>query len=437
MKWHKIKYLLFIFLSGLLIYVSCLTPVKDLTKTPSNFKFFKGEKVNFNFNLPLKVSFYTDKDGILKINNETKENILNLNKPFTIETLEQGKVNINFKLYGIVPIKSVSVDVLPTVYIMPGGQSIGVRLNTKGALVVGYSEIIGENNKVYSPYKEGGIQIGDIILEVDGKKIKSADDITNITNSLNGNIVKLKLNRKGSIVNTSIHPVKSKDDGQYRIGLWVRDHTAGIGTLTFYLPEKKLYAALGHAITDIDTGDTLSVENGEIMKSRITSVNRGRRSNPGELRGIFLEEIDTIGNIEKNTAFGIYGSLYDKLSNNIYNKPIPIGYQSQVKEGPAKILTTIDDNGVKEYNIQIIRKVQQESSNQKGMIIKITDKNLLSKTGGIVQGMSGSPIIQNGKLIGAVTHVFVNDPTKGYGVYAEWMLKEMNNITDNQKVFKN
>lgn len=437
LNWHKIKYLFFIFLSALIIYFNYLPPIKGISQTPANFKFFKGEKININFNLPLKVGFYTDKDGIVKINNNSNKNILNLRKPFTVETVEQGKVNINFKLFGVLPIKNVSVDVLPAINVIPGGQSIGVRLNTKGALVVGYSDIIGENNKIYSPYREGKIQIGDIILEVNRQIIKSADDITNITNNLSGNPVNLKINRKGSIIYTTIRPAKSKEDGQYRLGLWVRDHTAGIGTLTFYSPDKNLYAALGHAITDIDTGDILSVDNGEIMKSRITSINKGKRSSPGELRGIFLEEIDTIGNIEKNTEYGIYGSIYNNKSNELYSRPIPIGYQSQVKEGSAKILTTIDDRGIQAFDIQILKKVEQKTANQKGMIIKVTDKNLLNKTGGIVQGMSGSPIIQGGRLVGAVTHVFVNDPSKGYAVYAEWMVNEMKKLISNKEVFNN
>lgn len=435
MNFKKIKYLFFIFLVGLVIYFSYLPPIKGISQTPANFKFYKGERADFNFNLPIKVSYYTDKKGIVKINHNAERNIINLNKPFSVESVEQGKVNINFKLFGILPIKHVSVDVLPTINIVPGGQSIGVRLNTKGALVVGYSDIIGIDNKIYSPYKEGKIQIGDIILEINKKVIKSADDITNIANSSDGKSLYLKISRKGNIYYTTIHPIKSKEDNQPRVGLWVRDHTAGIGTLTFYIPDRKLYGALGHAITDVDTGDILSVDNGEIMKSKITSVSKGKRSSPGELKGIFFDEVDNIGDIEKNSEFGIYGKIYNNITNDT-SISIPLGYQSQVKLGKAKILTTIDDKGVQAFDIQIIKKVEQKSANQKGMIIKITDKGLLNKTGGIVQGMSGSPIIQDGRLIGAVTHVFVNDPSKGYAVYAEWMMSEINKLNNNKEVLK-
>ncbi|HHV73723.1 MAG TPA: SpoIVB peptidase [Thermoanaerobacterium sp.] len=436
MNRNKIKYLIFAFLSALIIYINYTPAIKSVYQTPNYYKFFEGEKVKFNFNLPLKVGFYTDRQGIVKINNdEGGNNILNLDKPFSVETLNRGKVNINFRLFGIFPIKSIYVDVIPTIKVIPGGDSIGVKLNTKGALVVGYSDIIGTDDKIYSPYREGKIQIGDIILEVNNIKINSADDITDIINKQKDTMVTLKISRKGNIVYSKLHPVLAKDDQKYKLGLWVRDHTAGIGTLTFYTEDKKYYAALGHAITDIDTGDILSVNNGQIMKSKITSVSKGKRSSPGELRGIFLEEIDTIGDIEKNTEYGIYGNIINP--SGISLKPIPIGYQSQVVEGPAKILTTIDNTGVKEFDIQILKKVEQKNPNQKGMIIKIVDKELLDKTGGIVQGMSGSPIIQNGKLIGAVTHVFVNDPTKGYAVYAEWMINEMENLHHDENVFKN
>ncbi|AIS52390.1 SpoIVB peptidase [Thermoanaerobacter kivui] len=432
----KLKLLLFILLSFFLVFANYFTSIRNISQTPSNFKFFEGEKASYNFNLPVKVSFNTDKKGILKINETDDQTVLNLKEPITIEAVNTGTVNVDFKLFGIFPIKHVSIDIVPAIKVIPGGQAIGVKLNTKGALVVGYSEIIGEDGKVYNPYREGKIQIGDIILEVNGVEIKQAEDITKIANEQKRKALNLKINRKNNIFYTTIHPVKSKEDKQYRIGLWVRDHTAGIGTLTFYYPRSKMYGALGHAITDVDTGHVLSVENGEIMNSRITSIDQGRRSKPGELKGIFLEEVDTIGNILKNTEFGIYGNMYKDYKNELYDE-IPIAYQSQIREGPAKILATVDNNGIQQFDVQIVKKAYQETPSQKSMIIKIVDKDLLKKTGGIIQGMSGSPIIQDGKLVGAVTHVFVNDPTKGYAVYAEWMINEMNNLLNNKQVFRN
>ena len=237
---NTVKLLLFISLSFFLVFANYFTPIQDIAKTPSSFKFFQGEKVNYNFNIPIKVSFQADKKGFLKINDTEGKNVLNLKKPITIEAVNTGTVNLDFKLFGIFPIKHISVDIVPTIKVVPGGQAIGVKLNTKGVLVVGYSDIMGEDGKIYSPYKQGKIQIGDIILEVNGKEIKRAEDITNIANKLKGKALKLKINRKNHIFYTSICPVKSKEDKQYRIGLWVRDHTAGIGTLTFYYPTTKL-----------------------------------------------------------------------------------------------------------------------------------------------------------------------------------------------------
>ncbi|KUK09738.1 MAG: Sporulation protein IVB [Caldanaerobacter subterraneus] len=422
-----IKLVLFALLSFFLVFANYFTPIQELAKTPSNFKIFQGDKLSYNFKFPFKITFEIDKEGLLRINGKDK---------ITIEAVNTGKANLDVKLFGFLPLKHINVDVVPTIKVVPGGQAIGVKLNTKGALVVGYSDIMGEDGKIYSPYKEGKIQIGDIILEVNGVEIKQAEDITNIANKLQGKALKLKINRKNAILYTVIHPVKSKEDKQYRIGLWVRDHTAGIGTLTFYYPSQKVYAALGHAITDIDTGHMLSVENGEIMNTRITSIDQGRRSKPGELKGVFFEEIDAIGNILKNTQFGIYGYMYKDFKNEFYGE-IPVAYQGQIKEGPAKILATIDNKGVQEFDVEIVKKVYQESPTPKGMIVRIVDKNLLAKTGGIIQGMSGSPIIQNGKLVGAITHVFVNDPSKGYAVYAEWMINEVNNLLNDKQVFIN
>ena len=204
----------------------------------------------------------------------------------------------------------------------------------------------------------------------------------------------------------------------------MRDKTAGIGTLTFYDENTGIFGALGHGITDIDTGELLKIENGKIMSARISEIEQGSKGSPGEIKGAFYETQDALGDITSNTEFGIYGKLYKKNLDNNKSKPLPVGFQEEVKEGKAYILTTINDNKVQKYEIEIVKAQNQPFPEQKSMIIRITDKKLLQKTGGIVQGMSGSPIIQDGKLIGAVTHVFVNDPTKGYGIYIDWMLEQ-------------
>jgi len=214
------------------------------------------------------------------------------------------------------------------------------------------------------------------------------------------------------------------------LGLWVRDITAGVGTLTFYDAKNGRFGALGHAITDVDTGMLLSVKNGEIVQSDVIDVRQGRRGEPGELRGGFSERDRVIGDIVKNTRYGIYGKVRRPVPNLLYKKPLPVGCQFTVNVGSATLLTTINGNGVEEFDMEIIGINRQNYPNPKGMIVQITDPDLLSRTGGIVQGMSGSPIIQNGRLVGAITHVFVNDPTKGYAIFIEWMLKEAGKIPD-------
>lgn len=411
----------------LILFGITLTPqYKIISSIPDKMNFTVGEEQHINLGLPLSITVISDKNGVLQINsgNESNNNfVLDLKKPIYIRTLNEGEVNLKFKIFGIIPLKEVAIEVLPKVEVIPGGIPIGVKLNTKGSIVVSISDVIGMDGKIYRPAKDAGIVEGDVILAVNDIEIKQAEDITDIINKENGEQVTLKINRKGQVLYIPVKPVKSQE-GLYRLGLWVRDQTAGVGTLTFIIPDKRIYGALGHAITDIDTGRILDVYEGEIFDAKIVSVNHGMRGKPGEIKAIFLNDESRLGNIEKNTAFGIYGILYKDIEKNFGNALIPVALQSQIKEGPAQLLTTIDDNGIQAFNIEIQKVIRQNKPGSKSLIIKVTDPRLINKTGGIVQGMSGSPIIQDNKLVGAVTHVFINDPTKGYGVFAEWMLKE-------------
>jgi len=228
--------------------------------------------------------------------------------------------------------------------------------------------------------------------------------------------------RNGCKFNKDINLIKEGEN--YKLGLWVRDSTAGIGTLTFYHEDTNTFGALGHPITDGDTNTTFTIKDGDLLSASILSVRKGEKGVPGELRGLFVNEKKSIGQIESNSSSGIFGKTYQPLVNSIFNQPMSVGFRNEVVEGPAKIITTIDDNGPKEYDIEIIKLLQQDKSGPKSMIIRVTDEELLSKTGGIVQGMSGSPIIQNDKIVGAVTHVLINKPEIGYGIYIEWMLEE-------------
>ncbi|NOH16781.1 SpoIVB peptidase [Clostridium cochlearium] len=335
--------------------------------------------------------------------------------------------NLNVNLFGILKIKSISVNKVPAeLSVYPGGQPIGVKLNTKGVLVVGLTDLEGEKGKITSPAAVAGIELGDSILEINGENIESGENISSIISKSNGEVLKVKVERKDKIIEKEVKAKKTKE-GNYKIGLWVRDSTTGVGTLTFYDDKTKTFAALGHPITDIDTGVTLKVDKGEIVPSSIISIKKGLKGNPGELKGIFLDDKDPIGNIKNNTECGIFGNV----NNNIiydYNRKMKVALRDEIKEGPAYILTTIQGERPKKYSINIEKLLPQGEAGPKSMLIKVTDKELLNKTGGIVQGMSGSPIIQNDKIVGAVTHVLINKPDTGYGIYIEWMLKDSNII---------
>ncbi|MBB6697590.1 SpoIVB peptidase [Clostridium algidicarnis] len=307
--------------------------------------------------------------------------------------------------------------------IYPGGNSLGIKLNTNGVLVVAYSQIENESENIPSISEKGGIEIGDNILKINNVEINTAEDMVKAINNCEGKEISLIINRKGNIIEKSITPVKGKG-GRYKIGLWIRDSTSGVGTLTFYDDTTKKFAALGHPVTDEDTGNIMTIKSGEIIKASIVSVKRGEKGSPGELKGNFIEETLPLGNIINNTECGIFGEVSDSIKGLKFNKPLKIASKEELKEGPAEIITTIDDSGPKRYKIEIEKLLYQDKPGPKSMVIKVTDKELLEKTGGIVQGMSGSPIIQNNKLVGAVTHVLINKPDTGYGIYIEWMLKD-------------
>ncbi|GAB6150242.1 MULTISPECIES: SpoIVB peptidase [Clostridium] len=353
----------------------------------------------------------------------------NNSKLNSIKFIDGKKMNLN--LLGVLPVKSVDVKKVPETYVYPGGTPIGVRLTTKGVLVVSLSDVKCSSGKIISPAAESGIQVGDMIININDTPINSSEDLIKQIRLNKNNKLKVKIERKGKVLTKVITPVKEDTKNAYKIGLWVRDSTSGVGTLTFYDSKSNKFAALGHPITDVDTGNVLKINKGEIVESSIISVRKGQKGNPGELRGIFINENSTLGSVYKNTFCGIYGKSNVNLSTPKYDKPIKIALRNEINEGPAKILTTIDGNEPKLYDIKIEKLLPQESPGPKSMVIKVTDKELLEKTGGIVQGMSGSPIIQDNKLVGAVTHVLINRPDVGYGIYIEWMLKDAEMLQNN------
>ncbi len=298
-----------------------------------------------------------------------------------------------------------------------------MKLYTKGVLVVGMAQIDVGNNEKKKPYENSGIEQGDIILEVNNSQIKNTQDLIDEVNNSEGKPLTIKYSKNEQTLNTSITPIKTNNE--YKIGLWVRDATAGVGTLTFYEPSTNLFMSLGHGITDIDTEKIVDIATGELITANIVSINKGRKGIPGEIRGT-IDTGNTIGKIYKNTNFGVYGLVTNKNYLNMNtNEEIEVASREEIKEGKAEIICQLDNNTKRKYNIEIERVYRNNNQDNKSMLIKITDQELLEKTGGIIQGMSGAPIIQNGKFIGAVTNVLVNDPTQGYGVFADMMIKQM------------
>lgn len=320
---------------------------------------------------------------------------------------------------------TVTAPVVAEKVLVPGGQSVGVKMDVKGVLIVGLEEIEGKNGEKVNPGLLSGLQIGDIIMEINGTEVYRADEVQEIVNEIKDTI-KLKVKRNTDIVNISINPVESGEDGLYKLGVWVKDKSAGIGTLTYYDPSDSTFGALGHGIVDPETNSILSVDTGVLLESKVEDVREGKSGEPGEIKGIFYHSSDPLGSLEKNSSFGVFGLAYHPIENPIYSKPIAVGTREQVELGKAYMLTTLSNNEIKRFEIEIEKIENQDSSSGKNMVIKVTDEELLKESGGIVQGMSGSPIIQNDRIIGAVTHVFVNDPQRGYGIFIENMLKKSN-----------
>lgn len=389
--------------------------MQEYVNIPQKITLFEGQ----HFSLPKAVNVSAS------LSADNKSIALEQNRhSLSLQANSPGKNEMMLEIAGF-PIKQVDVDVLKDFRVIPGGQSIGIKLNTVGVLVVGHHQIDTEEGKV-SPGEIAGIKVGDIITEIDGKRIEKMADVAPLVQKTGneGKPLDIVINRENQIIKTKLKPMKDKKEKTYKLGLYIRDSAAGIGTMTFYQPESKKYGALGHVISDMDTKKPIVVEDGQIVRSTVTSIEKGSNGDPGEKLARFSTDREVIGNISRNSPFGIFGKLNKELKNGVLDKPLPIALSHQVKEGPAQILTVVNDDEVNLFDIEIVSTIPQKFPATKGMVIKVTDPKLLEKTGGIVQGMSGSPIIQNGKLVGAVTHVFVNDPTSGYGVHIEWMLNE-------------
>jgi stage IV sporulation protein B len=397
-----------------LIALGFAKPVHEYLSIPGDITLFEGQKLDFQASTVQATAPVKDSNITIDQKDET----------FSLEAKRHGKDEMVLELAGF-PVKKVDVNVLKDFKVRPGGQSIGVKLNTVGVLVVGHHQVQADEGRV-SPGEKAGIKKGDIITEINGQQIEKMADVGPFVKQAGeeGKPLDVVIKRENEKIKTQLQPEKDVNENTYKLGLYIRDSAAGIGTMTFYHPQSKKYGALGHVISDMDTKKPIVVGDGQIVRSTVTSIEKGGKGNPGEKLARFSSDREVIGNIRRNSPFGIFGELNKDISNGVFDKPLPIALSHQVKEGPAKILTVVNNDEVNLFDIEIVSTIPQKFPATKGMVIKVTDPELLEKTGGIVQGMSGSPIIQGDKLVGAVTHVFVNDPTSGYGVHIEWMLNE-------------
>ena len=373
------------------------------SQLPNTIHIKKGEKILLCYNIPASAT----------INNQK----IKLNRTFIFQKCSSGQYEMKTSLFGAIPLKKIKVKVVDGQKVIPSGQVVGIYVETNGLLVIDTDGFTGENGVDHAPSKNK-LYRGDYIKKIDGADVLSKKQFIEKINQSDGNSVTLTVSRRSKVLKIKIKPEFSKTDHMYKIGAWIRDNTQGIGTMTYI--KKDSFGGLGHGIYDMDTGKLLKIKGGFLLTPQIYSIKKGKSGTPGEIVGsIEYKEENIIGSIKKNTEKGIYGTVSDTES-----KAYEIGYRQDVKKGKAYILSNLTGS-MKKYEIRISKVVPSDTDVLKSMEIEVTDKRLLNLTNGIIQGMSGSPIIQDGKLIGAVTHVFVDDPTKGYAILMETMIYEM------------
>lgn len=344
-----------------------------------------------------------------------------------LETSGNGanNVKLNIKLFNIITLKQIDVDI-KDINVWAGGDTVGFSLSSNGVIVVGSSAVATENGNV-NTLKDTDIKSGDVILEIEGEKVNRVGDLSVIANKEEnqGKSLMVKLRRNGKEQTTTITPAKDYQTQKFKLGLWVKDDMSGVGTLTYIRQDNNRFGALGHAICDSESKEPFDVKGGDMYKCTVIGLNKATKGKPGEIKALFVQSgNNSIGSVDKNNRYGVFGTYNSaKLERLNTKETIKVGGRWTAKPGKAKIRVNLDDE-IKDYDIEIIKTNYQSSSSDKSMVIRVLDKELLKKTGGIIQGMSGSPIIQNDRVVGAVTHVFVSDPTKGFGIYLDWMINE-------------
>jgi stage IV sporulation protein B len=397
---------------------------------PGKLKIVPGQQWQLSLKRPFSIYLEANRlDGINGVNGQTKlaKGQSGCCSQVMVRPEQEGTGTLEIRFLGI-PIRRVKLLVQKMPQVIPGGHAIGVLVAKEGVIISGHLPVRDDQGKEYYPAEEAGVEVGDLLVAINGIAIQRINQVEPLIQreAVKGLTLTLTLVRQGQTLKRKIQPVRRKDGAKgtdrYYLGVYVEDPAAGVGTLTYYNPQTRQYGALGHKIIGFNNRE-LPLANGKIVSARITGINQGNRGEPGEKIGIFSGNADIIGDISANTPIGIFGSLQNGVTNPWHQQPIPVSTISEVRTGPAEILTVLSGNEIRRYAIEIQKVYYQTNLRDKGMVVKVTDLELLNLTGGIIQGMSGSPIIQNGKLVGAITHVFVNDPTRGYGVFAEWMLQ--------------
>ena len=406
----KTRMAFFKWITGIGFYLVVLFAVKTFWESlPNHIYVNVGETLSYDFQVPVSVEMKTEDIQVLFAEGRA-----------VVSEEVKPSYYITCKLFGLIPVKEIAVTVVEGEAVFAGGMPIGIYAKTKGILVIGMGEITDINGVKKSPVKNM-IKEGDYIVSINGTAVEEKEELSELVHKNGKNTIRVGLYRDETFMEVGVEPVLSEKE-RYMLGLWVRDDMAGIGTLTFYRKDQT-FGALGHSINDGDTGEILSMEEGRLYDTQIIGIKRGESGNPGELSGVIqYGKEHYLGLIEENCELGIYGELNGNLSKLELGTYCEIGYKQEIERGPAVILSSISGE-LKEYDV-VIEAVQFGTSQaNKGILLHVTDKELLELTGGIVQGMSGSPILQNGKIIGAVTHVLVNDPTRGYGIFIENMLE--------------
>lgn len=407
MKIKKIGFLVILF-AVLFLYIT------NIDKIPDEIVLFQNENYEINYlkGIDIEGENISARDSFLNKIAKVKSNLVGNNK-------------LTLSAFGGIMKKDISVSVLPATSVKVGGDTIGIRLYSKGVLVIGESPVQGTDGNWYEPYLSSNIERGDKIMKINNIPVETIKELVTAVNMSESNEVVIEYEKDGNTLIETMATVKCFDDGMKRLGLWVRDGAMGVGTLTFYDDKNEVYGALGHGISDYDLKELIDVDTGTLNIASVMEINKGTKNSPGEIKGLLNEKVE-IGTIEKNNSNGIYGTFSGDNSYFRGRQEVLVASKNEIKLGDAKVVCTVDENNIpKEYDIEIVKIADNPNVSSKGMIIKVTDDELLEKTGGIIQGMSGSPILQDGKLIGAVTHVYLSDPTKGYAIFAETMIKEL------------